>query len=82
MGYAGAAVALRATYYTGSLGGAGLAFFALLFGARQEMADAEAKLADARKQLVVPPAPEPPTPEPPAQQPPAPEPPAEGPPKQ
>ena len=39
-GYAGAAVALRAAYYTGSLGGAGLAFFALLFGARQEAADA------------------------------------------
>ena len=38
--YAGAAVALRATYYAGSLGGAGLAFFALLFGARQEAADA------------------------------------------
>ena len=40
VGYAGAAVALRAIYYAGSLGGAGLAFFALLFGARQEVADA------------------------------------------
>lgn len=40
VGYAGAAVALRAAYYAGSLGGAGLAFFALLFGARQEAADA------------------------------------------
>lgn len=39
-GYAGAAVALRAAYYTGSLGGAGFAFFALLFGTRQEVADA------------------------------------------
>ncbi len=39
-GYAGAAVVLRAAYYAGSLGGAGLAFFALLFGARQEAADA------------------------------------------
>jgi len=39
-GHAGAAVVLRAAYYAGSLGGAGLAFFALLFGARQEMADA------------------------------------------
>ena len=38
--YAGAAVALRAAHYAGSLGGAGLAFFALLFGARQEAADA------------------------------------------
>ena len=40
VGYAGAAVALRAAYYAGSLGGAGLAFFALLFGARQEAVDA------------------------------------------
>ena len=40
VGYGGAAVVLRAVYYAGSLGGAGLAFFAMLFGARQEMADA------------------------------------------
>lgn len=39
-GHAGAAVVLRAAYYAGSLGGAGLAFFALLFGARQEAVDA------------------------------------------
>ncbi len=40
VGYAGAAVLLRAVYYLGSLGGAGLAFFALLFGERQEVAEA------------------------------------------
>ena len=39
-GHAGAAVVLRAAYYAGSLGGAGLAFFSLLFGTRQEVADA------------------------------------------
>ena len=39
-GYTGTAVVLRAAYYAGSLGGAGLAFFALLFGPRQEAADA------------------------------------------
>ena len=39
VGYPGAAVLLRAAYYVGSLGGAGLAFFALLFGTRQEAAD-------------------------------------------
>jgi copper resistance protein D len=39
VGYPGAAVLLRAVYYVGSLGGAGLAFFALLFGTRQEAAD-------------------------------------------
>ena len=32
VGYAAAAVPLRAAYYAGNLGGAGLAFFALLFG--------------------------------------------------
>jgi hypothetical protein len=38
---AGAAVVLpRAAYYAGSLGAAGLAFFALLFGARLETAEA------------------------------------------
>lgn len=35
-----AAVVLRAAYYAGSLGGAGLAFFALLFGARLDPGDA------------------------------------------
>lgn len=37
---AAAAVALRAAYYAGSLGGAGLAFFTLLFGARLDPGDA------------------------------------------
>ncbi len=32
VGYAAAAVPLRAAHYAGTLGGAGLAFFALLFG--------------------------------------------------
>ncbi|WP_240757062.1 MULTISPECIES: copper resistance D family protein [Roseicella] len=41
VGYPGAAVVLRAAYYVGSLGGAGLAFFALLLGSRQEATDAE-----------------------------------------
>jgi putative copper export protein len=40
VGYPGVAVALRALYYVGSLGGAGLAFFSLLFGGRQEAAGA------------------------------------------
>jgi putative copper export protein len=40
VGYAGAAVLLRAVYYLGSLGGAGLAFFSLLFAERQDVADA------------------------------------------
>ncbi|MCO6415825.1 CopD family protein [Siccirubricoccus sp. KC 17139] len=40
LGYGAAAVALRAVYYAGSLGGAGLAFFALLFGARLDEGDA------------------------------------------
>ena len=39
VGWGGLAVALRAAYYTGSLGGAGLAFFALLFGTRREVVD-------------------------------------------
>ncbi|MBR0667055.1 copper resistance protein [Roseomonas hellenica] len=39
LGYEAAAVALRATYHTGSLGGAGLAFFALLFGHRMVAED-------------------------------------------
>ena len=39
VGWGGLAVALRAAYYAGSLGGAGLAFFALLFGARREAVD-------------------------------------------
>ncbi len=34
LGYGAAAVVLRAAYYVGSLGGAGLAFFALMFGSR------------------------------------------------
>ena len=34
VGYAAAAVPLRAAHYAGNLGGAGLAFFALLFGSR------------------------------------------------
>ncbi len=34
------ALLLRAAFYAGGLGGAGLAFFALLFGARLEAADA------------------------------------------
>jgi hypothetical protein len=33
-GYGAAAVPLRAAHYAGNLGGAGLAFFALLFGSR------------------------------------------------
>ncbi|WP_149536726.1 CopD family protein [Siccirubricoccus phaeus] len=37
VGWGGVAVALRAAYYAGSLGGSGLAFFALLFGARREV---------------------------------------------
>ncbi|TCZ61053.1 copper resistance D family protein [Roseicella aquatilis] len=37
VGWGGVAVALRAAYYVGSLGGAGFAFFALLFGARREV---------------------------------------------
>nr|WP_264185722.1 CopD family protein [Roseicella aerolata] len=37
VGWGGVAVVLRAAYYTGSLGGAGLAFFALLFGTRREV---------------------------------------------
>lgn len=37
VGWGGVAVVLRAAYYAGSLGGAGLAFFALLFGARGEV---------------------------------------------
>ena len=41
---AAAAVLLRAAYYVSSLGGAGLAFFALLFGARLEAADDAARL--------------------------------------
>ena len=41
VGYAGAAaVLLRAAYHVGGLGGAGLAFFALLFGGRLDAADA------------------------------------------
>lgn len=40
LGYEAAAVALRAAYYAGSLGGAGLAFFALLFGQRVVAEDA------------------------------------------
>ena len=40
LGWNAAAVLLRAAYYTGSLGGAGLAFFALLFGARLDEGDA------------------------------------------
>lgn len=41
VGYAGAAaVPLRAAYYAGGLGGAGLAFFALLFGGRLHAGDA------------------------------------------
>ena len=40
MGWGAAAVVLRAAYYAGSLGGAGLAFFALLFGARLDEGDA------------------------------------------
>ena len=40
IGYPGAAVLLRAIYYVASLGGAGLAFFAVLFGPRQEATDA------------------------------------------
>lgn len=39
VGYGGAAVLLRATYYVGSLGGAGLAFFSLLFGGRPNSGD-------------------------------------------
>lgn len=38
------AVLLRAAHYAGSLGGAGLAFFALLFGARPEAAGDSARL--------------------------------------
>ena len=34
VGYAAAAVPLRAAYYAGNLGGAGLAFYAVLFGSR------------------------------------------------
>ena len=41
LGYGAAAVVLRAAYYAGSLGGAGLAFFALLFGARLDEGDAQ-----------------------------------------
>lgn len=41
LGYGAAAVVLRAAYYTGSLGGAGLAFFALLFGPLLDPADME-----------------------------------------
>jgi len=40
LGYGAAAVVLRAAYCTGSLGGAGLAFFALLFGSRLDARDA------------------------------------------
>ncbi|WP_043359682.1 copper resistance D family protein [Belnapia sp. F-4-1] len=40
LGWGAAAVVLRAAYYAGSLGGAGLAFFALLFGARLDPGDA------------------------------------------
>lgn len=40
LGYEAAAVVLRAAYYAGSLGGAGLAFFALLFGQRMVAEDA------------------------------------------
>ncbi|SDB71394.1 CopD family protein [Belnapia rosea] len=40
LGYGATAVLLRAAYYAGSLGGAGLAFFALLFGARLDEGDA------------------------------------------
>jgi len=39
VGYGGIAVVLRGAYYAGSLGGAGLAFFALLFGTRREVVD-------------------------------------------
>lgn len=39
VGWGGLAVVLRSAYYAGSLGGAGLAFFALLFGARREVVD-------------------------------------------
>lgn len=39
VGWGGLAVALRAVYYAGTLGGAGLAFFALLFGTRQDAVD-------------------------------------------
>lgn len=38
-GWSGIAVLLRAIYYVGSLGGAGLAFFALMFGQRREVVD-------------------------------------------
>ena len=40
LGYGVAAIVLRAAYYVGSLGGAGLAFFALLFGSRLDDGDA------------------------------------------
>lgn len=40
LGYGAAAVLLRAAYYAGSLGGAGLAFFALLFGYRLDEGEA------------------------------------------
>lgn len=39
-GWAGVAVAVRALHYAGTLGAAGLAFFALLFGSAQDAADA------------------------------------------
>ncbi len=39
VGWEGAAAGFRAAYYAGSLGGAGLAFFALLFGAREGAVD-------------------------------------------
>ena len=39
VGWGGLAMVLRAAYYAGSLGGAGLAFFALLFGTRREAVD-------------------------------------------
>ncbi|MDN3563581.1 CopD family protein [Paeniroseomonas aquatica] len=40
LGWDAVAVVLRAAYYAGSLGGAGLAFFALIFGSRLEREDA------------------------------------------
>lgn len=40
LGWGAVAVVLRAAYYAGSLGGAGLAFFALLFGTRLDPGDA------------------------------------------